>query len=222
MEFQDRARNRRNIGIKLCYDGINGKAAVIIKDMKFLVIYAHPETSGHCSYLLEKVKNELEAKKLEYEILDLYKAKYDPALHEDEHYTAGFKKVAEENRIIQEKVKESDWLIFIYPLWWGTMPAILKGLFDRILTARFAYKYEGYLPKKLLKGKKSLVFITSGAPVWYFWVTGNRPKRIIKTDILGFCGIRAKVFQIGKCRRFEEEKKKEIAEVVKKAFQPFL
>ena len=47
------------------------------------------------------------------------------------------------------------------------MPAILKGFIDRIFVAGFAYKYEGALPKGLLKGKKAWVINTLDSPLWY-------------------------------------------------------
>lgn len=47
------------------------------------------------------------------------------------------------------------------------MPAILKGFIDRIFVAGFAYKYEGTLPKGLLKGKKAWVINTLDSPLWY-------------------------------------------------------
>jgi hypothetical protein len=42
---------------------------------------------------------------------------------------------------IQKQITESNHLIFIYPVWWGSMPAILKGFFDRVLTPGFAFRF---------------------------------------------------------------------------------
>ena len=186
--------------------------------MKNLIIYAHPKTSGHAPYLLSRVKKELEKRSWEYEILDLYEMKYDPVLHENEHYTAGGKEVSEENRKIQKQIKNCERIILIYPLWWGDMPAILKGFFDKILTARFAFQYEGGLPKRLLEGKKALVFMTSGESIRKLKLWGNRPKKIIQKDILGFCGVKTEVFQIGRCLKFCEAKQKEISNLVSWVF----
>jgi NAD(P)H dehydrogenase (quinone) len=171
--------------------------------MKTLVIYAHPYTQGYCSTILEEVETILKNKKNDYEIIDLYRLGYDPILHENEHFTAGNRDISAENISYQEKIKNSDLLIFIYPVWWGTMPAILKGFCDRVLTPRFAYRYEGAIPQRLLKGKRAIVFMTSGSPVAYFWISGNRPWLNIKWDILWFCGISSRVVQFGRCRKFD-------------------
>ncbi|QQE78849.1 NAD(P)H-dependent oxidoreductase [Alicyclobacillus sp. SO9] len=65
----------------------------------------------------------------------------------------------------------ADHLIFIYPVWWYGAPAVLKGFFDRVLAAGFAYEYKGLPPKGLLRGKSAWVMYTIDSPWWYvkFW-----------------------------------------------------
>lgn len=190
--------------------------------MKTLIFYAHPDTQGHCSTILARTEKVLAQKGIEYEKFDLYKTGYDPVLHENEHFTAGNRDISPGNVSIQEKISASEKMIFIYPLWWATMPAVLKGFFDKVLTPRFAYRYEGMIPRKLLKEKRALVFITSGSPLWYLWLTGNRPKKLIKKDILGFCGIKAKIVQIGSCRKWKEEKIPKLNNITEAALENFL
>ncbi|MFP4022745.1 MAG: NAD(P)H-dependent oxidoreductase, partial [Candidatus Paceibacterota bacterium] len=100
--------------------------------MKVIVVYAHPGTDGFSSTMLERVKADLEERGIEHEIWDLYKIGYDPVLKKEEVYTAGNRKVSDENLKFQEKIGEASKLIFIYPVWWGGMPAILKGFIDRV------------------------------------------------------------------------------------------
>jgi len=186
--------------------------------MKTLIIYAHPETKGHNPLILKQVKAKLDAKNKDYEILDLYKMKYDPILHKEEHYTQGNTVISKQNKEIQEKIKQSD-LIFIYPVWWGTMPAILKGFFDKVLTPGFAYIFKGKMPTPLLKGKKALVITTVGAPNFFYLLTGNRPKKIISKNILKFCGIKTKVFQIDNANKLNKEQEQKIKKAVNKGLQ---
>jgi NAD(P)H dehydrogenase (quinone) len=165
--------------------------------MKTIIVYAHPETKGHNSYLLETVKKQLDKKNSSYEILDLYSMKYDPVLHESEHYTAGNTKVSALNKRIQQKFSENDHFIFIYPLWWDSMPAILKGFFDKVFTSPFAFSYKKSIPQGHLKGKRAVTFVTHGGPaLFYSFVLLNRGTKIVTKDILGFCGIHAKHFGI--------------------------
>lgn len=186
--------------------------------MSTLIIYAHPKTEGHCSTILKEIKTQLKQKYIKYEVLDLYKIKYNPILQEKEHYTARGKFISKQNLNIQKKILETNNLIIIYPIWWGTMPAILKGFFDRILTPNFAYKFSpNGIPIKLLKGKHAKIFITSGSPKWYFWLTLGRAYKHIQKDILGFCGIKSKICHIGNARRFDEKKKLQIKNIITKA-----
>jgi len=183
--------------------------------MKTLIIYAHPDTEGHCSAILKEVQNRLISKEIEYETLDLYKMNYDPILHESEHYTAGNRDITEQNKEIQEKIKNTNKLIFIYPVWWGGMPAILKGFFDRVLTPEFAYKFEKGIPRRLLKGKKAVVFTTSGGPKIFHTITGDTSKKTIKNKILEFCGIKTKVFLIDTARKITDNQLEKIKTKVK-------
>ncbi len=183
--------------------------------MTTLIVYAHPNTEGHCSNILKQVLTQLKKRKKKYEVLDLYKLKYDPILYESEHYTVGNRKVSKQNKEIQEKISNSKKIIFIYPVWWNSMPAILKGFVDKGFVSHFAFKYKNGMPIGILKGKKAAVFITSGANnLFSFLFLGNRAGKIMSKDILGFCGIKAKTFQLGNCIKFNKEKIPKIKKLV--------
>jgi len=168
--------------------------------------------------ILELVKKNLSDKKIDYEVLDLYKMKFNPILSEHEHYTSGHKEIMPEIKQIQEKMKSAGQLIFIYPVWWFSMPAILHGFFDRTLTSGFAFKYKYGIPLQLLRGLKAICFITSGGPKSYYSIVGNLPQRLIKST-LRFNGIRVKVFQLFNCRKLTEVRKKKIEKLVKQGLR---
>ncbi|MBT3405996.1 NAD(P)H-dependent oxidoreductase [Candidatus Woesearchaeota archaeon] len=191
--------------------------------MKPLVIYAHPKTNGHCSTILGEVKKYFKSHKIKYDLIDLYAEKYDALLHEKEHYTAGGYSVSKRNKEIQKMILATDKLIFIYPVWWGSMPAVLKGFIDRVFVGRFAFKFRGKIPVGLLKGKKALVFLTTGSASWiYKLIMSNRAVKLIKNDILGFCGVKAKVCQIGGCTKLTDAQKIKIQKVVPLRLRSFL
>ena len=97
--------------------------------MKALIIYAHPGSQGHCSETLLQVEQSLKSKSIEFRTIDLYKIRYNPVLCKEEIYTAGKPKLSKSTLKFQKMIKGADRLVFIYPLWWGTPPAILKGFF---------------------------------------------------------------------------------------------
>ncbi|MFW6230411.1 MAG: NAD(P)H-dependent oxidoreductase [Nanoarchaeota archaeon] len=187
--------------------------------METLVVYAHPKTPGHNATILGNVKKKLEALDKDYEVLDLYEMKYDPVLHEKEHYTAGNRNVSDQNKKIQNKIKDATHLIFIYPLWWDSMPAILKGFFDRVFVSGFSFNFGPHgIPIQHLKGKRAVTFVTQGGPALYYnCILKNRGPKIVAKDTLAFCGIKTKFYTISQAAKaLDEKKKKTIRKKVRK------
>lgn len=190
--------------------------------MKTLVIYAHPSTPGHCAEILKQVKAELKKRRESFEVLDLYDMRYDAVMHEDEHYTTPeHRKVTVLNQQIQQKISQSNNLIFIYPIWWNAMPAILKGFMEKVFTPKFAFSYVrlwyaswlfGAVPMPLLKGKRAAVLTTSSSKTWVFWLFEGqyRGLRIMIHDTLGFFGIKAKNFHLGGAIKLTDANKAKI------------
>lgn len=189
--------------------------------MKVIIIYAHPEVEGFNSEILKKVKAVLDSKNHDYEVWDLYGMNYDPVLKEEELYTAGNRKVSEENLKFQKKIKEASKVVFIYPIWWGGMPAILKGFMDRVFTSGFAFKYSKdkiikMIPYKNLKDKTMVCLVSSGGP-WIFYALILNPVKIINRFIVfGFFGAKSKTFQIYNARKLTDKKVKQINKIAKK------
>ena len=174
---------------------------------KYLIIYAHPNHTGHCGYLLNRVQEKLEQNKADFEIIDLYARGYDPILKDAELYSSGRYEITPENLSFQEKIKAADRLLFIYPTWWQNMPAILKGFLDRVFTGGFGFKYKNGLPVGLLKGKKAAAFTTSGGPLVYTrFFTGSSSLKVLLKHVLSLCGIKTKGFLIGSARKLEKNK----------------
>ncbi len=184
-----------------------------------LIIYAHPNKLGHCGLILSEVKKGLEEKKVPFEVLDLYEMGYDPVMRPEEHYTSGNSEVSEENQKIQEMIKNEDRFIFIYPTWWNGPPAILKGFLDRVMLPRFAFVYEGGLPKPLLKGK-AVVFTSTGAPRfvarWYF---KDGSLKMLTRDVLRFCGIRSMGFVIDRATKMSKRQEEKVTKTVLKGLK---
>lgn len=195
-----------------------------------LVIYAHPNTGGHNEQILEQVRHELILKEVDFEIIDLYAIGYNPILADKEHYTRGNKHLSSQNKELQKKIAAAKYLVVIFPVWWGGMPAILKGFFDRVLTSHFAYRYVPlplplfdlkFRPVGLLKGKRAAVFMTIGSPKWIHTLyTRNSQQFTMKWNVLGFCGISTKTFTLGNCAlALDDKKKKKIKKLVRKGLR---
>ena len=91
-----------------------------------------------------------------------------------------------------EKIKWADHLVWIYPVWWGGIPAMMKGFIDRIFLPGFAFQYRenSIFWDKLLKGKSAHIITTLDQPSWYYWLVYGRPSvNQLKKSTLQFCGI---------------------------------
>lgn len=126
----------------------------------------------------------------------------------------GYKKqldLEEDLRKSQESIAWADHLVFVYPTWWGTMPALLKGFIDRVFLPGFAFQYRdgSVWWDKLLKGKSARLIVTMDTPPWYFKLVYGQPgHRAMKRTILGFCGIRpVGITSIGPIKGSTEVKK---------------
>ena len=179
--------------------------------MNVLIVYAHPSPSSFNAAILEHVQKGLQGKNHSVTVLDLYKEQFDPVLVFNEEKKRRDLVNEEETAWYRTLVAEADTLLFIYPIWWWGMPAILKGFIDRIFVAGFAYKYEGALPKGLLKGKKAWVINTLDSPLWYVALLYRSAGWIMmKRGVLRFCGIRdikRSVFQSVKTSKREKWEK---------------
>ena len=182
-----------------------------------LIIYAHPNKDGHCGYILEQGIDGLTKNNISYELLDLYELNFDPVLKAEEHYTSGHREVSLENQKIQAKIKSERQFIFIYPTWWNSPPAILKGFVDRVFTARYAYYYEKGLPKPLLAGKASVLTSTGGPRIISKFYFNDSAIKFLTRDVLGFCGIKAKAFVIDRATKLTDKQKEKIDKKVKAA-----
>lgn len=99
----------------------------------------------------------------------------------------------------------ADHLVWVYPVWWGSVPAIMKGFIDRTFLPGFAFrKQEGSLTKwdKLLKGKTARLISTLDQPGWYYRFVYARPSfHAMKQLTMGFTGVRnVKATTIGPLR----------------------
>lgn len=159
--------------------------------MKYLVVYAHPDPKSFNSAILGAVEKRLKETGRPYDVRDLYALGFDPVLSREELAPGGAKGVPGEVERERRYVAQADALIFIYPVWWFAMPAIMKGYIDRVFSEGFAFVSEGGRLKGLLGGKKAFIINTTGAAREVLDRTGYLDAMRITTDtgVFGFCGM---------------------------------
>jgi putative NADPH-quinone reductase len=92
----------------------------------------------------------------------------------------------------QEDLRWAEHWVVVFPLWHGTMPALLKGFLEQIFRPGFAVAYrKGGFPQRLLAGRSARLVVTMGMPVWiYRWYFGAHGLRSFERSVLGFAGIK--------------------------------
>jgi putative NADPH-quinone reductase len=118
-----------------------------------------------------------------------------------------------------QKIKWADHIVWIHPVWWGGLPAQMKGFIDRLFLPGFAFQYKenSVWWDKLLKGKTAHIITTLDQPSWYYRFKYGRPSiNQLKKATLEFCGIKpVKVTYIGIVKNSSPELRKKWLEKVK-------
>lgn len=122
------------------------------------------------------------------ELLTLRDLAFDP------HLRAGYREPqALEPDLVraQELLEWSDHVAVLTPLWWGSVPALLKGFFDRTLERGWAFRYKpNGLPEGLLAGRTGRLVVTSDSPGWYLPLVGDPTVKQVRGRTMEFCGIK--------------------------------
>jgi len=155
-----------------------------------LIIVAHPKIDSFSFAMADKYKEVSQNRGDSVEVLDLYRCK-----HQQPFFTyddANDLEVTEAMKYFQEQISKADELVFVFPYWWGSMPAIFKNYLDWNFSRGFAFKYVNSRPKGLLEGKSVKIFTTTGAPSFIYKLTGanRRLKYMLKEQIIEFCGMK--------------------------------
>jgi putative NADPH-quinone reductase len=137
---------------------------------------AYAEGAGQSGYRVSRI----EVAQLEF-----------PLLHTKEDWESA--PPPEAIRAAQAAIAEAEHLVIVYPLWLGSMPALLKGFFEQALRPGFAIGtvQGGNRWAKLLGGRSARIVVTMGMPAFvYRWFFGAHSLKSLERNILRFCGIR--------------------------------
>ncbi len=158
--------------------------------MNYLIIYTHPNNNSFSNAILDKVVSKLTSENQQVTVRDLYALDFNPVLKPLDFDGIKTGNIPEEIRIEQEFIRAADVFIFIYPVWWGGMPAILKGYIDRTYMHGFAFVYNEIEKKGLFAGKKVILFNTHGTPKEEYDANGMTKAMATVTakGIFDFCG----------------------------------
>jgi putative NADPH-quinone reductase len=157
---------------------------------RILVVLGHPRRDSFCGAIADSYAEGAKAAGNEVQQIFLGDLSFDPVLRN------GYSTIQElEPDLVaaQSAITWAQHLVFVYPIWWGAMPALLKGFIDRVFLPGYAFKYrEGsQFWDRLLSERSAHLLVTMDTPPWYFrWVYRMPGHNQMKRTILEFSGIR--------------------------------
>ncbi|WP_315967894.1 NAD(P)H-dependent oxidoreductase [Planotetraspora sp. A-T 1434] len=164
--------------------------------MKTLIVYAHPEPKSLNSSLKDHAVCTLETAGHEARVTDLYAMHWKAVVDAEDfgpnasnplHVAHDSGRAFDAGTLTpdilaeQEKLLWADTIIMQFPMWWYTMPAILKGWVERVFTFNFAYgvgehtdaRFGDRFGEGTLVGRKALLSVTTGAPEPHYAPRGD-------------------------------------------------
>lgn len=138
-----------------------------------LIINGHPAKDSFSTALAEAYKQGATAGEFKVVNINIRDLDFDPNLKD------GYNKRMTLEPDLEEAIKQiklADHVVWVFPMWWYSTPALLKGFIDRTFLPNIAFKpRKGKLPEKLLKGKSARVIITSDTPRWFDYLFMKYP-----------------------------------------------
>lgn len=148
--------------------------------MKTLIVYAHPEPLSFNAAMKNLAVEVLAGAGHEVQVSDLYALNFDPSggpidfleradpscfryQREQIHATSAGLFVPE-LKAEMDKLVWADFVIFQFPLWWFSLPAILKGWVDRVFAMGFSYAADQRYETGIFRGKRAMLSFTTGGP----------------------------------------------------------
>jgi len=179
-----------------------------MRKKKIFILLGHSDTETFSGILVDAYERGAKSGGHEVRRMNLGEISFDPILHK------GYKVIQElepDLVRVQENITWADHFVVVYPNWWCAMPALLKGMFDRMWLPGFAFNFDKTTGEVIqrLTGKTARVVNISGtlSPLMMWWNFGDYTNEIAR-GVLGFAGIKVKVSSFGPCERCADEDRK--------------
>lgn len=156
---------------------------------RILIILGHPDKNSFCGEISNRYQTAAQSAGHHCKLLRLGDLQFNPILQH------GYQKRTElEPDLVMaiDEIKNADHLVFVYPTWWGNLPALLKGFIDRTFLPgiTFRYRENSLLWDKLLTGKTARLITTMDSPAFYYKLVYFSPgQRAMRKATLNFCGV---------------------------------
>ncbi len=159
--------------------------------MKILLINGHPNKNSYNTALTEAYKKGALASGAKVNMINVTDLKFEAFQTQFKDYNA-----PEDIIKTRELIKTANHIVWVYPIWWYAMPALLKAFIEQTFMSGFAFEYLKSKKRikwnKLLKGKTTSIISTMDAPPWYYNLIVKNPGGKFLKESMKFCGIKFK------------------------------
>ena len=173
--------------------------------MRILLVLAHPQRESFAHAVQERARAGLQRAGHEVRLLDLYGIGFDPVMSEADrrdYHTPGLNEVRVADQLAHLRWAEG--LVFVYPTWWYSLPAMLKGWIDRVWVPFATFELpQGLAPVQGRMQNIRLIggFSTYGSPWWWIrLVSGDPGRRIVMKGLRPLCHRSCRSFWLGHYR----------------------
>jgi putative NADPH-quinone reductase len=160
--------------------------------MKVLVVLAHPNPDSFSHAILDRVVSTLANREHSVSVIDLYGLDYSPALTRAELSAYPTSEPAIDPMVIEHTrlIQECSTIVFVYPTWWSSMPAILKGWIDRTMLLGIAFSVDPVtlkLQPGLTNVRRLIGITTFGGPRLASLVVRDNGSKIVTRSLRAVC-----------------------------------
>ncbi|MGE0499351.1 MAG: NAD(P)H-dependent oxidoreductase [Rhizobiaceae bacterium] len=158
--------------------------------MRTLVVFCHPVPDSFGAAVRDAAVATLRSRGWEVRLIDLYAERFDPVMSEAERRS--YNEHAPQDPALAPHVENLRWaeaILFVYPTWWYSVPAMLKGWLDRVwaLDVVFRLDRRGLVQPMLRHVKRIGVVTTCGAPMVWSWLIGQPGRKMILRGMRANC-----------------------------------
>jgi NAD(P)H dehydrogenase (quinone) len=159
--------------------------------VNILLVLDHPVRASFCGALADAVNDGARAAGHRIDFLDLARADFDCQFQPADHAYFLGGPVPRDVAAMHRRVEAADALVFVYPVYWWTVPARTRGWIDRVLTAGWAYAMEPQGNRPLLRDRPFALVASAGAGRQTIEDFGYGPamRRLIDEGTFGYCGL---------------------------------
>ncbi len=159
--------------------------------MHVLAVFCHPRRESFTGAVLDRFADGAETAGHEVEVADLYGEGFEPRMSRRDLQQFDGIPMPPEIIAEQKRVEQCDALALIFPLWWWSMPAMLKGWLDRVWSAGWAYQARKDPEGSLLQPRPCTLLVPAGASSemmgWHDY--DDKIVSLWRHGVLDYCGV---------------------------------